>query len=246
MNQKCLSASRRSGLLVLRNVIAFVLAANIVFGSLGHGATDIGHVAGTVTVFQKRLFGKLKKKKDMSGVLVYITGFKSEAPEGIPDLVQKNKHFQSVVLPVVMGQKVCFPNYDDIYHNVFSISTVKSFDLGQYKSNDTPKIVVFEKVGLVPVYCNIHPQMIACIVVLENSAYAMTDKDGSFKIMDVPIGAYTVNAWLPRAKRVSQEVQIQAGQRSDIHLELSEIVKRKGHKRKDGSKYPPRKGRSKY
>ena len=72
-----------------------------------------------------------------------------------------------------------FPNRDRLYHNVFSVSPTLSFDLGQYKSSDPPRTQVFEKAGLVPVYCNIHPQMISYVVVLENRAFAVTGEDGA-------------------------------------------------------------------
>ena len=210
----------------------------IVFASTSEGSPNMGLVAGKVTVFQKKLFGKLKKKKDMGGVVVYITGFKSDAPEEVPDLMQKNKKFCPDILPVVSGQVVRFPNHDDIYHNVFCISPIKSFDLGQYKRSEPTKTVLFDKPGLVPVFCNIHPNMIAYIVVLENQAYAMTKDDGSFQIKDVPFGTYTINAWLPKAKRVSREIIVQSEQEIEVHLELKEIIKKKPHKRKDGSVYP--------
>lgn len=218
--------------IVLSLVMFFALA------SVSYGSADFGHVTGDISVFQKKFFGGTKKKKDMSGVVVYITGFKNEAPEEVPDIVQKNKEFSPDILPVVVGQEVRFPNHDDIYHNVFSISPIKSFDLGQYKGKEPPKLVSFEKPGLVPIFCNIHPEMITYVVVLENNAYAITDKDGTFQIGNVPPGTYNVNAWLPQAKRVSQEVAVQPGQKSEIHLEIKEILKMKPHNRKDGSEYP--------
>lgn len=209
-----------------------------VFVSVSNGSADSGHISGNVTVFQKRLFGKLKKKRDMSGVLVYITGFKSEVPGEIPDLVQENSTFLPGILPIVAGQKVRFPNKDDIYHNVFSISHTKSFDLGQYKMTEPSKTVLFEKPGLVSVFCNIHPQMIAYVVVLENKAFSMTDKDGTFRIRDIPPGTYTINAWLPKAERAAIQVDIKPGKSSIVNLEISETIKVKPHKRKDGSRYP--------
>ncbi len=225
---------------VLSLVMFFALA------SVNYGSPNMGHVTGDITVFQKKLFGKLKKKKDMSGVVVYITGFKNEALGKIPDIVQKDRKFSPDILPIVAGQEVRFPNYDKIYHNVFSISPIKPFDLGQYKSTEPPKLVTFEKPGLVPIFCNIHPQMITYVVVLENNAYAMTDKDGTFQIGNVPPGTYNVNAWLPQAKRVSQEIVVQPGQKTEIDLEIKEILKMKPHKRKDGSNYPPKGKRGKY
>ena len=86
------------------------------------------------------------------------------------------------MLPIVAGQSVTFPNRDRFYHNVFSVSPVEPFDLGQYKSSDPPRTQVFAKAGLVPVYCNIHPQMISYVVVLENPAFAVTSEDGTFEV----------------------------------------------------------------
>jgi len=238
MLHRCLKRNLSGAVSVPRLVSVCILGLFLIFSSVSDGSPEPGHITGKVTVFQKKIFGKLKKKKDMSGVLVYIIGFKSEAPRVIPDLVQQNRSFYPDILPIVAGQKVRFPNKDDIYHNVFSISHTKSFDLGQYKMTEPPKTVLFEKPGLVPVFCNIHPQMISYVLVLENKAYAMTDKDGSFRIQDVPPGAYTANAWLPNAKRVSQDILIKAGQGININLEINEILKKKPHTRKDGSAYP--------
>ncbi len=237
--RKPLEKSFRGILSIPKMTTSLILGVLLIFTSVSNGSPNMGHVTGKVTVFQKKLFGKLKKKKDMSGVLVYITGFKSKAPEEIPDIVQKDKRFSPHILPVVAGQKVRFPNYDKIYHNVFSISPVKSFDLGQYKSSEPPKLVTFEKSGLVPIYCNIHPEMLTYVVVLENTAYTLTDKDGTFRIKDLPPGTYTLNTWLLQAKRVSQEIVIQPSQEIEVHLELKEVLKMKPHKRKDGSDYPP-------
>ncbi len=241
--RKPLKKSFRSILSIPKMTTSLNLGVLLIFTLVSNGSPNMGHVTGKVTVFQKRLFGKHKKKMDMSGVIVYITGFKSEAPEEVPDIIQKNKRFSPDILPVVAGQKVRFPNYDKIYHNVFSISPVKSFDLGQYKSSEPPKLVTFEKPGLVPVYCNIHPQMLTYVVVLENTAYDLTDKDGTFRIRDILPGTYTLNAWLSKAKRVSQEIQIQSGQEIEVHLKLKELLKIKPHKRKDGSGYPKKGGK---
>lgn len=170
--------------------------------------------------------------------MVFISGFKTNAPEEIKEIKQKGERFVPGILPVVAGQRVRFPNQDSIYHNVFSISPTAPFDLGQYKDVDPPKTVTFENYGVVPIYCNIHPQMIAYVVVLENSAFALTDKDGIFRINDLPAGTYTINAWQPKAKRVSQEIVIKIGQKTEVQLALEEVVKIRPHRRKDGSAYP--------
>ncbi len=111
-----------SGVLCVPKIITLsFLGLFFVFASVSNGTPDQGHITGDVTVFQKKLFGKLKKKKDMSGVFVYITGFKSETPEAILDIVQEDRKFYPDILPVVIGQKVRFSNHDHIYHNVFSM-----------------------------------------------------------------------------------------------------------------------------
>jgi plastocyanin len=195
-------------------------------------------VRGTVTVLRKPLFGGLEPAEDASGVLVYVTGFTREPPAEQVALHQRDKTFEPRVLPVVTGQRVVFPNHDDIYHNVFSVSPVQSFDLGQYKSTDPPRTVAFERAGLVPVYCNIHPQMLSYVVVLENDAYQTTGEDGSFAIENLPAGELVVNAWLPGAQRASQAVVVEPGRPVEIQLELRQTEKIRPHKRKDGSDYP--------
>ncbi|HWP92196.1 MAG TPA: carboxypeptidase regulatory-like domain-containing protein [Thermodesulfobacteriota bacterium] len=199
---------------------------------------NYGLITGQVTVLEKKFMGGMKEKDDMSGVVVYLTGFQSEPPREVHDLVQEDKTFHPMLLPIVAGQTVTFPNHDDIYHNVFSVSPVKSFDLGQYKSTDPPKDVTFDKPGLVPVYCNIHPQMISFVLVLENKAYAQTGKDGKFTISNVPPGRYSINVWKPRTQRVSKEIEVLPGQELFIDFELKEIEKIPPHKRKDGTDYP--------
>jgi len=210
------------------------------------GAENTGYVTGKATIYEKKFFGGLKKKKDMSQTVVYLTGFKTKAPAEIMAISQKNKRFVPYILPVVAGQRVRFPNQDRIYHNVFSISPLATFDLGQYKGVDPARTVVFENYGVVPIYCNIHPEMIAYAVVLENTAFALTDNEGAFRIDDLPPGTYTINAWRPKAKRVNQEIVIQAGQPSEVHLELKAVGRIGPHRRKDGTQYPAESGPTGY
>jgi len=220
-------------------LVTFILTYILLALSPLHAANqETGSATGDIAVFTKKFFGGLKKSEDMSRTVVYITGFKTEAPAEIVDIKQDDKRFVPDLLPVVAGQQVRFPNQDKIYHNVFSISPRAQFDLGQYKNVDPPKIVTFGDYGVVTVFCNIHPKMIAYVVVLENSAFALTDKEGGFRINDLPPGTYTINAWRPKAKRVSQQIIIQPGQNAEVHMEVKDIEKIKPHRRKDGSRYP--------
>jgi plastocyanin len=225
--------------------LAMLLCCALAPPALVQAQAPEGAVRGQVVLLRKPLLGGLKPSDDASGVLVYVTGFTSGAPRELALLHQREEQFEPRLLPVVSGQRVSFPNHDDIYHNVFSVSPVQPFDLGQYKASDPPKEVAFERAGLVPVFCNIHPQMLSYVVVLENAAFATTAPDGSFAIEGVPPGEHVVNAWVPGAQRASQPVRIEAGGAAEVRLELRQTEKIGPHKRKDGSDYP-RKSSGKY
>jgi plastocyanin len=198
-----------------------------------------GVVRGKVTVMKKRLFGGLAASDDASGVVVYVTGYRSPAPDAVAVLEQKSERFVPRVLPIVAGQTVSFPNRDRFYHNVFSVSSVEPFDLGQYKSSDPARTQAFANPGLVPVYCNIHPQMLSYVVVLENEAFALTGEDGAFELRGVRAGAIALNAWAPGAQRVTRELELAPGAELAVDLTLELVQKTPPHTRKDGTPYPP-------
>jgi hypothetical protein len=109
-------------------------------------------------------------------------------------LDQIDKTFVPSVLPIVVGTTVDFPNHDEIYHNVFSYSPTKRFDLGRYASEET-RSVRFDKPGVVRVFCEIHSFMRAAIVVLPTTHYSVVDEAGTFELRDVPAGQYEVLVW---------------------------------------------------
>ena len=107
---------------------------------------------------------------------------------------QRNESFVPHVLAIVAGTTVDFPNSDRIYHNVFSLSRTKSFDLGRYATGKS-KSVRFEKPGIVRLFCDIHSHMSAFILVFAHRYFAVTDDEGRYRIDNVPPGTYTVAAW---------------------------------------------------
>ena len=217
---------------VQRTLLALALAA-----SPPASAEPSGVIEGEVRVLTESLFGGAAAAGDPSGVVVYLTGFTRPAPPEPAQLVQRGERFRPRILPIVAGQTVSFPNRDRIYHNVFSVSPLHPFDLGQYRGSDPARSIDFEQPGLVPVYCNIHPRMIAYVVVLENDAFALTDSAGRFRIPRIPPDLHALQAWLPGAERVSREVEVRAGEVARLSLEL--VAGRiSPHKRKDGSDYP--------
>jgi len=125
-------------------------------------------------------------------------------------IAQEGAMFTPHVLPVMVGTTVEWPNHDKIYHNVFSMSDAKQFDLGLYKGNPPDKRVTFDKAGRVDVFCSIHTSMNCTVLVLENPYYAATDGSGNFKIPNVPPGQYKVKAWHDRLPADEREVTVPA------------------------------------
>jgi plastocyanin len=112
---------------------------------------------------------------------------------------QIDKTFVPGLLPIVVGTRVVFPNHDQIHHHVYSFSRTKSFELPLYKGLDAPP-VVFDKVGVVKVGCNIHDWMSAIILVLPTPYFAVTDGEGRFALSDLPNGTYKLAAWHAQSK----------------------------------------------
>ena len=116
-------------------------------------------------------------------------------PQHTPQVVdQINKTFVPGLLPVVVGTLVRFPNHDQIHHHVYSFSPAKTFELPLYKGEDAQP-VLFDKVGVVKIGCNIHDWMSGIILVLPTPYFAVTDRDGRFTLRDLPAGTHTLSAW---------------------------------------------------
>jgi plastocyanin len=120
---------------------------------------------------------------------------------------QRNETFVPHVLAVTVGTTVDFPNSDKTYHNVFSISKTRSFDLGHYAAGRS-KAVRFDRPGIVRVFCEIHSHMSAFILVFSHRYFAVTGPDGRYQIARVPPGRYTLNAWNEGAVRESRQVAV--------------------------------------
>jgi plastocyanin len=116
----------------------------------------------------------------------------SEGGRAVMD--QRNETFVPHVLAITTGTTVDFPNSDKFYHNVFSLSKTRSFDLGRYAAGSS-RPVRFDRPGIVRVFCDIHSHMNAFILVFGHPFFAMTTADGRYRIENVPSGTYGVIAW---------------------------------------------------
>jgi hypothetical protein len=130
---------------------------------------------------------------------------------------QRNERFVPHVLPVMVGTVVDFPNSDRTYHNVFSLSRAKRFDLGRYASGRT-KSLRMDRPGVIRVFCDIHSHMNAFILVFAHPFFDVTDSEGRFALANVPAGTYTVVGWHEGEPRVTRLVTVTAGAWTDLDL----------------------------
>ena len=110
---------------------------------------------------------------------------------------QRNRQFAPRVMIIPVGSTITFPNFDPVYHNVFSTSDVKSFDLGLYR-NGQSREMTFEKEGLVAIGCNLHANMNAHIAVVSAPHYAVA-RDGKFTFKSLEPGTYKLRVWSERS-----------------------------------------------
>lgn len=145
-----------------------------------------------------------KRLSDASNVVVWLTPLSSEGVRLTPareqglQLVQRHKTFEPHLLVVQTGSVVQFPNDDPFFHNVFSLFEGKRFDLGLYEAGST-RSVLFDKPGICYLFCNIHPEMSAVIVVLATPYFAVTGPTGNVSIAKVSPGHYELRVWNERS-----------------------------------------------
>ena len=132
---------------------------------------------------------------------------------------QRNETFVPHVLAITTGTTVAFPNSDRIYHNVFSLSKPRAFDLGRYAVGRS-KSVRFDRPGIVRVFCDIHSHMSAFILVFNHPFYAMSDDDGRYHIDNVPPGTYNVIAWNEGVASEPRAVTVGDGTPADLDFTL--------------------------
>jgi plastocyanin len=132
---------------------------------------------------------------------------------------QRNETFTPRVVAVPVGSEVDFPNDDDFFHNVFSLSRTKTFNLGRYPKGAT-RAVRFDKPGIVKVFCDIHSHMSAAVVVFNHPWYAVPDADGRFEIPDVPAGDRQLTAWHERLGDTTMPVRVEPGRGASVEFTL--------------------------
>lgn len=191
------------------------------------GATIEGHVAlpdkPSVDVINKRyqLNGEqVVIAPDPPAAVVFLDGqFPPSTQKISAEMAQKNIDFAPRLLAVQVGTTVEFPNQDPMYHSIFSFSETKRFDLGRYRSDETPvPSVVFDKPGAVVLHCDIHENMRAIILVLETPYFVKTDPKGNYRITNLPAGTYQFKAWLNNKTTLAKSVTLKDGE--TLHVDF--------------------------
>jgi plastocyanin len=173
-------------------------------------------VTGHLTLLDK----SDKQAEDVGQAVIWLMADKPvPAPPVRAEITTAEKQFSPHVLVVPVGSSISFPNHDPFNHNVFSLSEENPFDLGLYGRGETPA-VKFARAGIVRVYCNVHSQMSALVVVRDNPWYTQPASDGSFTISAVPPGRYTLHAWHERSPAVSRPIEVPAAGLPKLDLQL--------------------------
>ena len=219
---------RRAALLLALLALVPVRAGTISGTVAAHPPTAPGEAAGAGNYSSRRY--KFVEKIDYESLhdfVVNIEQLVSPPPDpAAKKIVQRDATFEPHVLPIVVGTTVRWPNEDDIFHNVFSMTDTENFNLGFYKSEKVPE-VRFDKLGRVDVFCAIHTNMHCIILVLPNPFFAMADAHRRFVIKNVPAGTYRLKAWHERIPASVREITVPASGevKLDFVLGVAELPK---------------------
>lgn len=126
-------------------------------------------------------------------------------------MAQKDIAFAPDLVAVLVGTTVNFPNLDDTYHNVFSYSKAKRFDLGRYRKDEKALPVLFDKPGVVTLHCEIHDAMRGTVLVLETPYFEKTDTKGRYRLQGLPAGKYLLKAWVDSSDVRERPVELKNG-----------------------------------
>ena len=222
-------------------VVGAVLAGTV--SSLAPAAAQAGQVSGRITIQEKNN----ASSPDLGDAVVYLEGQGASLAPARFEITISDKTFSPHVLVVPVGTTVAFPNHDPFDHNVFSVSDSNSFDLGLYGRGEG-KSTVFRYPGLVRVFCNVHPRMVALVQVMATHHFAQAGGDGSFTISGVEPGSYKLHVWHERASQeFVRDVVVGPTGVADLQVALNARGFRwQPHKNKFGKDYPTNAGRERY
>lgn len=199
-------------------------------------------VAGRLTMLEK----KNKPSPDLGAAVVYLERHAVPGSPVATEIAISDKEFVPRVVAVPVASAVRFTNHDPFEHNVFSVSEPAAFDLGAYGRGEG-KQWTFTTPGLVRVFCNVHPRMVAFVQVMATRYYTQPAADGTFAIEDVAPGQYVLHVWHERSPEAVRELSVAAAGVSGLEIQLdARGFRRVEHKNKFGEDYVTDAGRDRY
>ncbi len=204
---------------------AIALTCALLFAALTANAQGTASAEGTVTLPKPAALTKLSPRyASQSGAflppepptaVVFLEGAplpaEDKAVTNVVQVVQKGMQFAPGLIAVRKGTRVEFPNGDDFYHNVFSYSKAKRFDLGRFLKDEKPAAVTFDQPGVVKLYCEIHEHMRGTVVVLDTPYFVKTDTNGVYQLTGLPAGQFKLKAWVDDKVTYEQPVDLKPG-----------------------------------
>lgn len=208
------------------DLMAVLFAAIAALCCTGASCADAtGGVSGTVALGDVKPVPlppgyKARTKKpiaepDAPRAVVYLErddGVYPQSDASVADIGQQGYQFRPGVTAIRTGTQVAFPNHDDEFHNVFSYSRAKRFDLGRFRKDEQSPLITFDQPGLVKIYCEIHKHMRSLLLVLDTPWFVETDSNGRFELARIPPGEYRLRAFLPSEETLDSRVTVVAGE----------------------------------
>lgn len=217
--------------MILRFQAILILVWFVVVPSVGADTTIEGVVSLPAPRPERALNPRYQSNIDDSlaaanppAAIVYLEGDFGgikRTPSPTPaEMSQKNFAFSPDLVAVPIGGTVHFPNLDDTYHNVFSYSKPKRFDLGRFRKDEKPGSIMFDKPGLVTVHCEIHDRMRGMILVMESPFFEKTDSHGRYRLEHLPSGHFVAKAWITENDVRAIPVDLKEG--ATVHIDFHE------------------------
>lgn len=186
------------------------------------GRVPLGGVV--VPIALEKYTGKISGKveappRPVAGVWLEAPNLRARSAAKVAAVEQRGYQFTNGLLIVGLGSEVAFPNLDPDYHNVFSLSKAKRFDLGRYKPDEKPSpVVTFDKPGVVRLFCEIHEHMRGTVIVVDSPYFTRTGEDGSFTLSGIAPGTYTLKAWVDDKRTWEQSITITGTRMLEVNL----------------------------
>jgi len=159
---------------------------------------------------------------DAARAVVWLETADGQYPAGTPAtemlIAQEGYQFRPGIIALQKGTQARFPNHDEEFHSVFSYSQTKRFDLGRYRKGEETPPVIFDKTGVVKIYCEIHKHMRSIVLVLDSPWFVVSDQEGTYRLTGVPEGDYLLKAWLPTERTFEAPVQLRGETLQRVNL----------------------------